>query len=80
MASVGLDYSDFTIIDNDLEDSAHYDLLTLQCFSTSEIIIYSESGEKTRIEKTMNISDFAPANKHLHVCVNKPYNCNVCTK
>ena len=80
LASVGLDYSDFTIIDNDLEDSAHYDLLTLQCFSTSGIIIYSESGEKTRIEKTMNISDFAPANKHLHVCVNKPYNCNVCTK
>lgn len=80
LASVGLDYSKFTIIDNDLEDSAHYDLLTLQCFSHEGLRIYSESGEKTRLEKTINIADFKPAQKYLHVCISKPYNCGVCSK
>lgn len=80
LASVGLDYSKFTIINNDLEDSAHYDLLTLQCFSNEGLRVYSESGEKTRLEKTMNISNFKPAQKYLHVCTVKPYNCGICSK
>ena len=80
LASAGLDYSKFTIIDNDIEDSAHYDLLTLQCFSHEGIRIYSESGEKNRIEKTLNIADFKLAQKYLHVCISKPYNCGICTK
>lgn len=80
LASVGLDYSKFTVIDNDIEDSAHYDLLTLQCFSHDGLRIYSESGEKSRLEKTMNISDFKIANDYLHVCISKPYNCGICTK
>lgn len=80
LASAGLDYSKFTIVDNDIEDSAHYDLLTLQCFSHEGIRIFSESGEKNRLEKTINISNFKPAQKYLHVCINKPFNCGICTK
>lgn len=80
LASVGLDYSKFTIIDNDLEDSAHYDLLTLQCFSHEGLKIVNESGEKNRLDKTKNIADFKYAQKYLHVCINKPYNCGVCSK
>lgn len=80
LASVGLDYSKFTIVDNDIEDSAHYDLLTLQCFSNSGIRIFSEGGEKSRLDKTRDIVDFKPAQKYLHVCTDKPYNCGVCSK
>lgn len=80
LASVGLDYSKFSIINNDTEDSAHYDLLTLQCFSTSGLRIYSEGGEKTRLEKTKDIADMEIARRYLHVCVRKTFNCGTCTK
>lgn len=79
-ASSGYDYSAFTLENNDEITSDHYELLSLQCFSTSGIKIYSEGGERTRLEKTINIADYPPAQKHLHVCINKPYNCNVCPK
>ena len=42
-ASSGMDYSTFSL--SDLE-CAHYELLSLQCFSTSGIRIYSETGAK----------------------------------
>lgn len=79
-SSVGIDFSEFTVVDNDLEDSSHYDLLTLQCFSTEGIRIWTEGGEKTRLEKTLEISNFGIAQKYLHVCTSKPYNCNICPK
>lgn len=80
LASVGLDYSKFTIIDNDIEDSAHYDLLTLQCFSIPGLKIYSDCGEKNRLQKTSDIAEYSIAQKYLHVCIHKPYNCGVCSK
>lgn len=80
LASVGLDYSKFTIIDNDNDDSAHYDLLTLQCFSNAGLKIYSEGGEKSRVDKTKDIVDFEIAQKYLHVCIHKSTNCGICTK
>lgn len=76
-ASSGMDYSKFSLSDL---DPAHYELLSLQCFSTSGIRIYSEGGEKERIDKTRDIVDFEPAQKYLHVCLAKPYNCGVCSK
>lgn len=76
-ASSGLDYSHFTF--SDLE-CAHYELLSLQCFSISSLRIYSEGGEKERIDKTKDIVDFKPAQKYLHVCLSKPYNCGICSK
>lgn len=80
LASAGLDYSEFTIINNDSEDSAHYDLLSLQCFSHAGLKIFSEGGEKTRLEKTKNIADFKIAKKYLHVCTSKSTNCGLCSK
>lgn len=79
-ASSGIDYSGFSLKNNDIQDCAHYELLSLQCFSQSNIRIYSEGGEKTRLDKTRDVVNFDIANKHLHVCLNKPYNCNVCSK
>lgn len=76
-ASSGLDFSHFTFTD---VECAHYELLSLQCFSTSGLRIYSEGGEKERIDKTKDIADFRPAQKYLHVCLSKPYNCGVCSK
>ena len=76
-ASSGMDYSKFSLSDL---DPAHYELLSLQCFSTSGLRIYSEGGEKERIDKTRDLFDFEPAQKYLHVCLAKPYNCGVCSK
>lgn len=76
-ASSGMDYSKFSL---SALDPAHYELLSLQCFSTSGIRIYSEGGEKERIDKTRDLVDFEPAQKYLHVCLAKPYNCGVCSK
>ena len=80
LASSGIDFAGFSLENNDLQASSHYDLLTLQCFSTSGIRIYSDGGEKSRLEKTIDIQDYEPAQKHLHVCTKKPYNCGICPK
>ena len=80
LASNGIDYAGFSLEDNDLQSSSHYDLLTLQCFSTSGLKILCDGGEKSRLEKTIDISDYEPARKYLHVCTSKPYNCGQCPK
>ena len=80
LGSVGLDYNSFTLEDNSKHDSACYDLLSLQCFSHSNLKIFSEGGAEDRLEKTKDILDYEVAQKYLHVCTCKPYNCNVCPK
>ena len=79
-ASSGYDYSTFTIIDNDNNSSDRYELLSLQCFSTSGLKIYNEGGAKTRFQKIVEIIHDPYAQKYLHVCTSKPYNCSVCPK
>ena len=79
-ASSGHDYSKFTLIDNERNENALYDLLSLKCFSTSMLRIYSEGGEKNRLEKQIDIADVPIAQKYLHVCTRTYYNCNVCNK
>lgn len=80
-ASSGDDFSTFNLIDSEFEDSAHYELLSLQCFSTRTLKIYSEGGAIERIDKVKRIIDFEPAQKYLHVCVSdQGGNCNVCSK
>lgn len=79
-ASSGEDYSCFSIIDNDLNDCAHYELLSLQCFSTSGLRIYNDGGAKTRLQKTKDIANYTLVKKFLHVCTVKPYNCSKCPK
>ena len=79
-ASSGYDFSFFELKDNGKNDCAEYELLSLQYFSTSAIRIYSDGGEKERIEKTKYITDFDLAQKYLHVCVKKSTNCGKCPK
>lgn len=79
-ASSGYDFSEFDLKDNGYKDCADYELLSLQCFSTSAIRIYSDGGEKERIEKTSAITDFSYAQKYLHVCLHKSTNCGTCSK
>ena len=74
------DFSNFSLKNNDLFDCAHYELLLVNSLSTSNLRIYSEGGEKNRLEKTADITDFEPAQKNLHVCITDSKNCNKCIK
>lgn len=78
--SSGYDYSMFTLKNNECISADHYDLLSLSCFSTSKLRIYSEGGEETRFEKQKDIADDKFAQKYLHVCTKTYYNCNTCNK
>ncbi len=70
----------FSLFDNESKDSSYYDLLSLSCFSTDGLRIYSEGGERTRLEKVFNIVNFPLARKYLHVCIREQYNCGMCDK
>lgn len=80
-ASSGDDFTAFNLVDNENHDAAHYELLSLPCFSVRNLKIYSEGGAKTRFEKTKRLVDFVPAQKYLHVCTSDTGgNCNRCGK
>ena len=80
--SPGLDFQQyFSLSDNDLNDAAHYDLLSLDSFSTQNLKIYSEGGAKERYDKILELIDFEPANNYLQVCVSDSGpNCGRCFK
>lgn len=78
--SSGRDYSQFSIVGTDKISCGYYELLSLQCFSISGLRIYSDGGEIDRMEKTRRIANDPIAQAHLHVCLKKPVNCNVCKK
>lgn len=78
--SSGLDISTFNIKDNDVHDCADYELLSLFCFSTSKLTIYSDGLAETRLEKTKDIYTNKLFKKYLHTCLKEAYNCNVCAK
>ena len=78
--SSGYDFSNFTLINNQDIDAALYELLSLNCFSTNKLKIYSEGGAENRYKKQQEIADSALAQKYLHVCTKTYYNCNVCEK
>lgn len=80
LASSEFGHLRFQLEDNDMYDSAHYDLLTVNCLSTRGLRIYSEGGERSRLEKIREIVDSRVAQKHLHVCVREAYNCGTCHK
>ena len=67
-ASLGCGTTGFSVLNADRLDAAHYDLLSLDCYSTRNLRIYSEGAALTRFEKTRDIVDFPVAKKHLHVC------------
>jgi hypothetical protein len=79
-ASSGFDFSEFSLKNNDDKDSAYYDLLSLDCFSTRSLRFYSEGGAKTRFEKTKTVIKYLPAKKYLNVCCAEGKNCGKCEK
>lgn len=67
--------------DNDLHDSANYDLLSLMAFSTRNLKIYSEAWDLTRFEKMKKVISYAPSHDFLHVCLSDDGpNCGHCGK
>lgn len=78
--SSGAEFSHFSLENNDLHDTAYYDLLLLDCFSLPNIKLYSEGAIKNRLEKVRYVSQFPLAAKYLHVCIRKETNCGKCEK
>ena len=78
--SSGYDFSEFNLENNDSKDCAFYELLSLQCFSTKNLTIYSEGGALNRLEKMMDIYENELFKKYLHVCTIKKDNCSICDK
>lgn len=80
--SSGLDFQqNFSLCNNDINDAAHYDLLSLDTFSTQNLKIYSEGGALERYDKIADIIDFDLSHKYLQVCVSDiGPNCGRCFK
>lgn len=64
----------------DESDTAHYDILIMQCLSTENITFYSTGLETNRIGKVKEIAKFKPSYKYLNVCLKEDYNCGECEK
>ncbi len=78
--SSGYDFSEFTLINNSIKSSDHYELLSLNCFSTKSLRIYNEGAAQNRLEKTIDIANMPIAQKYLHVCTREGSNCGKCPK
>ncbi len=74
------DYGGFELDGNLNIDPAHFEILLLNCFSTSQLRLYSDGASKIRDDKVAFIADFEPARKYLHVCTAKEVNCGHCEK
>jgi hypothetical protein len=53
----------------DINDSAYADLFLLPYLSTRTTKLYSTGGQKPRIEKLRELSDYEPAKRYLHPCI-----------
>lgn len=78
--SHGYDFGNFSLANNSTKPSGYYELLSLPCFSTHNLKIYSEGGTKDRLSKTQFIVDNEIVQKYLHVCVTSGKNCGRCIK
>lgn len=79
--SSGEDFTSFSLKDNDSHDAAHYELLSLDVFSTRSLKIYSEGGAVDRFDKLKEVVEYAPSYKYLHVCTSdQGPNCCHCPK
>jgi len=67
----------------DPHNSASYDLLTVENFSTSNLFFILSGNEATRVEKLKTLLDFEDTYHYLHPCFNKATdekNCGHCQK
>ena len=76
-------YSSDFALDNfsiDPEDSANFDLLNVQAFSTENTTFYSTGLAESRIDKMKYISDYPKTYDMLNVCNAHDVNCRSCEK
>lgn len=79
-ASSGHPYNKFSVKDNEKYASGLYELLSLNCFSSHNLKIYSEGGDKNRFEKIKTVVQYPPSYKYLNVCLKQFHNCGKCEK
>jgi len=79
-ASSGHPYQSFSLKDSEKNDAANYELLSLRAFSTHNLLIYSEGGEKVRFEKMKEVVKYPPSYNYLNVCLAQFHNCGKCEK
>ncbi len=65
-----------------VEDSAYYETLLMESFSTETMRMYSSGSEVSRLRKLEKLSDYAYARKYLHPCIyaSAKKNCGKCGK
>lgn len=81
VASLGYGMAGFSVVDAERIDSAHYDLLLLDCCSTSTLHLCVEAAALTRMEKIRDLVDWPLAQQFLHVCHRfVGPNCGACQK
>ena len=78
--SSGYPVWNFNMEESSTKDSARYDLLLCKELSTKNLFVYSEGSQVSRLEKIEKISKYDLVKKSLHVCIDKEYNCGVCSK
>ncbi len=80
-SSWGHDFSYFSLCHINDHDSACYDLLSLNAFSSRQLRFHPEGGAKSRVSKTRDVASFPLAHKYLHVCTDdRGPNCMKCSK
>lgn len=79
-SSVGYKFSTLDLKDNDLHDSAYYDMFSLYMFSNDNLKLYSSCSTMSRLEKTKVVANYEPSYKYLDVCGLHPYSCMKCSK
>ena len=73
-------FFEFSLKDNADKGTGFYDLLLTSMFSNRSLIIYSEGGTLSRLEKTKRVAEYTPSYKYLNVCTVTNENCNKCEK
>ncbi len=82
--SSSVSFIDFSLRNTQERGCGCYDLLSLNCFSTSRLKFYSVGANVTRMEKTRLVAGYEPSYSYLNVCVNSRQqdhrNCCICEK
>ena len=80
-ASSGVDcITEFSIKGHLMFPPSKYELLTVNCFSTGSMRIYIDAPTVSRYDKTVAISEYPVAQRHLVSCTTSYVNCSKCDK
>lgn len=78
-----VDFTQFNLTDNSINDTDKHELLSMHVLSTPDFSCFSGGAKLNRIEKTLALTDYYPAQKYLHPCFNEEaINCSqpTCSK